>query len=65
MTIIASVLNIASPAISVKTDTVMAVEMRSARNTSSQDFSRSCQLAALYWSVASICAASCGARSLS
>ena len=58
MTIMASVLNIASPAMSVKTDTVIPVAIRNARKTPSHDFSRSCQAAALYWRALVITAAS-------
>ena len=42
-TIMAKVLNIARPAISVNTETVIPVATRNALKTPSQDFSRSCQ----------------------
>jgi hypothetical protein len=64
-TIMASVLNIARPAMSVKMETVIPVAIRSARKTPSQDFSRSCHAAALCWRVFVISAASSRARSLS
>ena len=53
-TIIASVLNIARPAMSVKSDTVIAEEMRSAWNACSQGFSRSCHACARWLITSSI-----------
>ena len=64
-TIIASVLNIARPAMRVKTETVIAEDTLSARNADNHAFSRSCQGRALWRSTSCICRASCGARSLS
>ena len=61
-TIIAKVLNMAKPAMSVKTDTVIAVATRNALKTPSQDFSRSCHASALCASELLISAASSRAR---
>jgi len=58
----ASVLNIASPAMSVKTETVIAVAIPKALKTPSHDFSRSCHASARYWSELVISAASSRAR---